>query len=81
MIKFIQNLKNVENISVPVALNQAQTWLREVTKEDLQEWTSNLQLNNSLQQVQLMVFFNQIEANSKPFQSPFYWAAFTAVGN
>ena len=81
MIKFIQNLKNIENISVPVALNKAQTWLREATKEDLQEWTSNLQLNNSLQQVQLMVFFKQIEANSKPFQSPFYWAAFTAVGN
>ena len=81
MIKFIQNLKNVENISVPVALNQAQNWLRDATKEDLQEWTSNLQLNNSLQQVQLMVFFNQIEANSKPFKSPFYWAAFTAVGN
>ncbi|MEO1183207.1 MAG: CHAT domain-containing protein [Cyanobacteria bacterium J06636_27] len=81
MIKFIQNLKNIENISVPVALNQAQTWLRKATKEDLQEWTSNLQLKNSLQQVQLMVFFNQIEASSKPFQSPFYWAAFTAVGN
>ncbi|MEM7717067.1 MAG: CHAT domain-containing protein, partial [Cyanobacteria bacterium P01_A01_bin.68] len=81
MIKFIQNLKNIENISVPVALNQAQNWLRDATKEDLQEWTSNLQLNNSLQQVQLMVFFNKIEANSKPFQSPFYWAAFTAVGN
>ncbi|AFY53446.1 hypothetical protein Riv7116_0865 [Rivularia sp. PCC 7116] len=80
MIKFIQNLKNIENISVPVALNQAQTWLREATKEDLQEWTSNLQLNN-LRQVQLMLFFKQIEANSKPFQSPFYWAAFTAVGN
>ncbi|WP_414620948.1 CHAT domain-containing protein [Calothrix sp. CCY 0018] len=81
MIKFIQNLKNIKDISVPVALNQAQTWLREATKEDLQEWTSNLQLNNPLQQVQLMVFFKQIEANSKPFQSPFYWAAFTAVGN
>ncbi|BAY85631.1 TPR repeat-containing protein [Calothrix parasitica NIES-267] len=80
-IKFIQNLKNVENISVPVALNKAQTWLRNSTKEDLQEWTGNLQLNNSLQQVQLMVFFKQIEADSKPFQSPFYWAAFTAVGN
>ncbi|MEL7245592.1 MAG: CHAT domain-containing protein, partial [Cyanobacteria bacterium J06573_2] len=81
MIKFIQNLKHIKDISVPVALHQAQTWLRNATKEDLQEWTSNLQLNNSLQQVQLMLFFKQIEASSKPFQSPFYWAAFTAVGN
>ena len=81
MIKFIQNLKDVEDISVPVALNQAQIWLRDATKEDLQKWANNLQLNNPLHQVQLMVFFNQIESNTKPFQSPFYWAAFTAVGN
>ena len=81
MIKFIQNLKNIENISVPVALNQAQNWLRNATKEDLQEWANNLPLNNPLYQIQLMVFFNQIQDNSKPFQSPFYWAAFTAVGH
>jgi len=76
MIKFIQNLKNIENISVPVALNQAQNWLRNVTKEDLQEWvrTSNLSLDGT-QKRQLRRM--KLE---KPFQSPFYWAAFTAVG-
>ncbi|MEM7715735.1 MAG: CHAT domain-containing protein [Cyanobacteria bacterium P01_A01_bin.68] len=81
MIKFIQNLKNIENISVPIALNQAQTWLREATKEDLQEWVNNLPLNNVLQKMNLMTRFKNIEANSKPFQSPLYWATFTVVGN
>jgi CHAT domain-containing protein len=74
MIKFIQNLKNVENISVPLALNQAQNWLRNATKEDLLEWASNLPLDstqkNQLRRMEL----------EKPFKSPFHWAAFTAVG-
>jgi CHAT domain-containing protein len=81
MIKFIQILKNIGNISVPVALNQAQNWLRNATKEDLQEWIGNLPLNNPRHKRQLTVFLRRIQANSKPFQSPFYWAAFTAVGN
>ncbi|MEM7581072.1 MAG: CHAT domain-containing protein, partial [Cyanobacteria bacterium P01_A01_bin.80] len=81
MIKFVQNLKNIENVSVPVALNQAQNWLRNATKEDLQEWAGNLPLDNPLHKMQLKVFLNQIQANTKPFESPFYWAAFTTVGN
>ena len=81
MIKFIQNLKNIEDISVPVALNQTQNWLRNATKEDLQEWVNNLPLDNVLQKMNIMAKFKKIEVNSKPFQSPYYWAAFTAVGN
>ena len=80
MIKFIQNLQDATDMSVPLAMNQAQLWLRDATKEKLQAWTTKLSVN-PLQQMQLMLLFNKLEANSKPFNSPFYWAAFTAVGN
>ncbi|MEA5592980.1 CHAT domain-containing protein [Rivularia sp. UHCC 0363] len=77
-IKFIQNLKNVEDISVPVALNQAQTWLRDATKEDLQEWASNLPLDSTKKgKIRRQLKNTTVE---KPFKSPFHWAAFTAVG-
>ncbi len=80
MIKFIQILRNNTDMSVSLAMNKAQLWLRDATKEELQEWTSQLSLN-PLKQIQLMLWFNDKEANSKPLESPFYWAAFTAVGN
>ncbi|MEA5581842.1 CHAT domain-containing protein [Nodularia harveyana UHCC-0300] len=80
MIKFIQILQNATEISVPLAMNKAQQWLRDATKEELQEWTSQLPLN-PLQQIQLMLWFNDKEENSQPFKSPFHWAAFTATGN
>ncbi|WP_414619974.1 CHAT domain-containing protein [Calothrix sp. CCY 0018] len=78
MIKFIQNLKDVENVSVPVALNKAQTWLREATKEDLQKWASDLPLDSTKKgKIRRQLRNNTVE---KPFHSPFHWAAFTAVG-
>ncbi len=78
MIKFIQNLKDVEDISVPVALNQAQIWLRNATKEDLQEWANNLPLDSTKKgKIRRQLRNKTVE---KPFKSPFHWAAFTAIG-
>ncbi len=78
MIKFIQNLKDIEYISVPLALNQAQTWLRDATKEDLQEWANNLPLDSTKKgKIRRQLRNKTVE---KPFNSPFHWAAFTAVG-
>ncbi len=78
MIKFIQNLKYVEDISVPVALNQAQTWLRNATKEDLQKWTNDLPLD-ATRKGKIRRQLRKIDLE-KPFNSPFHWAAFTAIG-
>jgi CHAT domain-containing protein len=47
MIKFIQILKSATDISVPLALNQAQQWLRDATKEKLQEWVKKLPLDST----------------------------------
>ncbi len=77
MIKFYENLKNAD---MAVALNTAQIWLRDATKEDLQTWTKQLPLNPTQKLIQLPVLFDRIKANTKPFQSPDYWAAFCAVG-
>ena len=78
MIKFIQNLKNIENISVPVALNQAQNWLRNATKEDLHKWANNLPLDSTKKRI--ISSYLRKTTEEKPFQSPYHWAAFTAVG-
>ncbi|MBD2042637.1 CHAT domain-containing protein [Microcoleus sp. FACHB-672] len=76
-IRFYQNLK--AGLSVTLALNTAQIWLRDATKEKLQEWTSQLSLN-SAQRIQIKAFLYKIESNTKPFESPYFWAAFCAIG-
>ena len=78
MIKFYQLLK--AGLSVPLALKSAQVWLRDATKEDLQLWTSKLTLSPTQKIVQLPALFNKMEAKAKPFQSPYHWAAFCAIG-
>lgn len=77
MIKFYQNLKS--GSTVALALNQAQTWLRDATKEQLEQWASQQPLDDE-QEMQLMAFFYKLQPNSKPFESPYYWAAFCAIG-
>jgi len=78
MIKFYQLLK--AGLSVPLALKSAQVWLRDATKEDLQLWTNKLTLSPTQKIVQLPALFNKMEAKAKPFQSPYHWAAFCAIG-
>jgi len=77
MIKFYQNLKS--GLTVALALNTAQTWLRDATKEQLQQWASQLPLDDE-QELQLDTFFYNLQPSSKPFESPYHWAAFCAIG-
>ncbi|MGC1248218.1 MAG: CHAT domain-containing protein, partial [Spirulinaceae cyanobacterium] len=79
LIKFIQNLKAKENISVALALNQAQLWLRDATKEELQLWTKGLNLDSTWSE-EVDDLLAGMKPQEKHFQSPYYWAAFTAVG-
>jgi CHAT domain-containing protein len=79
MIKFIQILKNTTDISVPLAMNQAQRWLRDATKEELQEWISQLPLSLSHREL-LGDWFYGLGSMEKPFQEPYHWAAFFAIG-
>ncbi|NJO31626.1 MAG: CHAT domain-containing protein [Richelia sp. SL_2_1] len=76
MIKFYENLQNLD---VPLALKEAQTWLRNATKQELEEWASN-KFHNPEHIVQLQSSLFRKPPNSKPFESPYYWAAFCAIG-
>lgn len=79
MIKFYQNLRAV--LSVAVALNQAQIWLRNISKKELQIWiaSNQIQLDATLM-ISLRRRLNNILDDEKPFQSTFHWAAFCAIG-
>lgn len=82
IIKFYENLSQLptrETGAVAVALNQAQIWLRGVTKEELEKWTNNLSLTPT-QEDALFDWFEDEETKEQPFQSPYYWAAFCAIG-
>jgi CHAT domain-containing protein len=79
IIKFYQNLESTR--SVAVALNKAQLWLRDITKAELKTWiTANrLPLDPTMRQ-KLTKRLHKWQDNQKPFQNPFYWAAFCAIG-
>ncbi|MBE8970170.1 CHAT domain-containing protein [Nostocales cyanobacterium LEGE 12452] len=78
MIRFYQNLQ--KGLPVALALNQAQLWLKDLTKEDLKTWIEENQLPlNPTVKINLLRRVYQLE-DAKPFQSPFYWAAFCAIG-
>ena len=91
MIKFLQNLKQSKNVSVAVALNQAQNWLRNITWKDLDKWkddnlrscnSNNPQIERSIRKMREIIAKkaqNQ-NINEKPFESPYHWAGFTAIG-
>ena len=78
MIKFYHNLQEID--SVPVALNQAQLWLRAVTKQELEEWVNQLDLSEGeIFEIEAALLEHPPEAC--PFNSPYYWGAFCAVGS
>jgi CHAT domain-containing protein/Tfp pilus assembly protein PilF len=64
---------------VATALKQAQHLLRNVTHQQLQEWAEQLPVDCS-QYRSLRIPTEKINENDKPFESPFYWAAFCAIG-
>ncbi|MEH2159431.1 CHAT domain-containing protein [Nostoc sp.] len=79
MIQFYQNLQATQ--SVAVALNQAQLWLRDITKAELKAWitANSLPLDPTMRQ-NLNKRLYKLQDNQKPFQQPFHWAAFCAIG-
>jgi CHAT domain-containing protein len=77
IIQFYQNLK--AGLTVAVALNQAQNWLRDATTAELQEWASELKLAPEQAQ-KIESSLDWFEFNEKPFQNPYWWAGFCAIG-
>ncbi|MEG4232573.1 CHAT domain-containing protein [Microcoleus sp. Pol11C3] len=76
MIKFYQELQ--PEVSVALALNAAQNWMRAVSREDFGVWVKSLNLDKkSGQMVELWLASSPEE---QPFSHPKYWAAFCATG-
>ncbi len=80
MIKFYEELERQQN-NIVLALKTAQCWLRDTTVEDFQDWLNNSSLS-LVWQAELNKYFanNYQNASTKPFESPFYWAAFCTIG-
>lgn len=79
MAKFYENLQY--QTSVAIALNQAQIWLRNLTKKELQEWISENKISlDATLNISLRRRLHKISDNEQPFKSPFHWAAFCAIG-
>ena len=78
MIEFYQNLK--AGLSVALALNNAQLWLRDVTVEQLEQWRNELPQNFILKEALYYPLKNIHSTGVRPFQSPYHWAAFCATG-
>jgi CHAT domain-containing protein len=79
MTKFYENLQ--EQAPITLALNQAQQWLRDLKKQDLEIWIAEkrLPLNPTLK-MDLNRHLHTLPDDTQPFQAPFHWAAFCAIG-
>ncbi len=84
MIKFYDNLLNSQ-MSLAVALNQAQLWLRDVTKENLLLWIESSSIKSYQKRFLSAPLsnnddFKYLRPSDKPFEKPYHWAAFCAIG-
>lgn len=77
--RFYENLK--KSMPVSVALKEAKYSLRNLTLAQLEQWleTANLPLTPT-QELDLFSRLSKMEPTDTPFESPYYWAAFCAVG-
>jgi len=84
IIKFYDNLLNYQ-MSLAVALNKAQFWLRDVTKENLLLWIKSLSIKGYQKRFLSAPLlkdddFRDLSPSDKPFEEPYHWAAFCAIG-
>ncbi|MCL1474717.1 CHAT domain-containing protein [Argonema antarcticum] len=85
MIKFYENLQDPKNYpNVAIALNQAQVWLRKATNKQLLRWLKEKEsifkkILGYSEWLKLLQLLKQ-DVNAKPCESPYYWAAFCAIG-
>jgi len=78
MIKFYQNLMKNQS-SVAKALNNAQRWLRDATPQQLLDWVNQLNLDED-KMTQIEDQLDWYNPDDKPYNDPYHWAAFCAIG-
>jgi CHAT domain-containing protein len=83
-IHFYQQL--AQHIPVPQALYHSSQWLRTITNQELSEFYQSLQQHPALDKAirhkidKIIAKLQQEVAATRPFQDPYYWAAFTVSG-
>lgn len=76
----IQQLKEKNELNVSIALRDAQLWLKQVDQTQLEKWLPNVPLTNLNHKEQLEDWLSDLKPNTQPFQSPYHWAGFCAIG-
>jgi tetratricopeptide (TPR) repeat protein len=86
MTEFYRRLK--QGKSTATALNEATTWLRELTASDLKKWYEDLLRKSPLGGVRIQTSVSSelrnlasMAPNQKPYNHPYYWAAYKVYGN
>ncbi|WP_013321115.1 CHAT domain-containing protein [Gloeothece verrucosa] len=77
MIEFYNKLR--AGNSVTLALNAAQTRIRNLSKQDLEKWLHLNQLSLDATQIEYLDKLLK-QSPEYPFQSSYHWAAFCAIG-
>jgi tetratricopeptide (TPR) repeat protein len=83
-IYFYQQL--AQQIPVPQALYHSSQWLRTITNQELSEFYQTLQQHPALDKTihhkidKIIAKLQREVAATRPFQDPYYWAAFTVSG-
>lgn len=84
MLRFYQDLQILK--SPALALRNAQCWLLNCTRKDIETWFSDHQaffapiLKRPTLRYQLKRYLNAFAEDAYPFQNPHFWAAFQAIG-
>jgi CHAT domain-containing protein len=85
-IYFYQQL--TQNIPAPQALHNASQWLRHVNNAELSQFYAQLQQHPKLSHQDevlekisaIILHLQTLKATDRPYQDPYYWAAFTISG-
>jgi CHAT domain-containing protein len=85
-IYFYQQL--TQNTPAPQALHNASQWLRHVTNAELSQFYAQLQQHPKLSHQDevlekisaIILHLQTLKATDRPYQDPYYWAAFTISG-
>ncbi|MDR9895473.1 CHAT domain-containing protein [Aetokthonos hydrillicola Thurmond2011] len=88
MIKFYENLFRLDNLEagdVAIALKEAQTWLRNLTVEEVVKFWEDKKILAQLRKGQVLIFEESLKRIKQrqhlPFANPYYWAGFIASGH
>jgi CHAT domain-containing protein len=79
MTKFHEIWRNADTSDVASALKAAQNWLRNATKEELDRFPIEISQSRDVR-TSFKETVEEKSADDKPYQSPYYWAGFCAIG-